>query len=121
MKSGEAFGWLIANLINRHIGTHWWLADGETRTAEEEAELELERRDAPYCPNCCGPCRAWADWFSQNKGLTDSYTRHLPERGWVWMKADGGVDWEWISRNMSKYKCPNCERRSSERQVVDRG
>lgn len=97
MKSGEAFGWLIAGLLNDHVLSRW---DPEDLAADPS----LADRDAPYRPDKCGPCGSWRDYFSQAKGITDTYTRQLPDRDWIWMKADGGVDWDFVAKNTAKIK-----------------
>ena len=100
MRSGEAFGWLVAGLINDHVLSRW---DPEDLAADPS----LGEDDTRYAPCCCGPCGAWHDWFSHNTGITDSYTRHLPDRTWIWMTADGGVDWNFMRANTSRVACPN--------------
>lgn len=100
MKSGEAFGWLIAGLLNDHVLSRW---DPE----DVREDPRLAEQDRAYAPCCCGPCDAWESYFSKAQAITDTYTRQLPDRSWMWMKADGGVNWDFVKDNMALAQCSN--------------
>ena len=90
MNSGEAFGWLIADLL-----VHRHLADEVVDTWDEKwmAIRGLEPGyTTSYCPQCCGPCAALAEYFNTPRGRAeaDSFTRQLPAG---YKRPDGGIDY----------------------------
>lgn len=109
MRSGEAFGWLIADLL-----VHNHLSKEPTDVWDERYYLS-RGLDPDYvttfCPECCGPCGALRDYFNTPRGRAeaDSFARHLPAhyREWENMRPDGTINWEWVEDHIKMGFCPN--------------
>lgn len=107
MRSDRAYGFLIAGLINDHLRT---LID------QEDIDLYGLGKTTTFCPRCCGPCAALAEYFYTPRGRAeaDTYVLALPKSprpgmGYDWQLADGRIDWDVIGEQMKLGWCPNHE------------
>lgn len=109
MDSGEAHGWLIADLlVHNHLSRDecdkWDVDYYLTRGLEPD-------HVTTFCPECCGPCGAIRDYWNTPRGRAeaDSYTKKLPARCRTGdqMRPDGGIDWDWVEDHMKMGFCPN--------------
>jgi hypothetical protein len=105
MNSAKAHGFLIAGLINDHL--LGWLDAGYV------LEYGLDEATA-YCPRCCGPCAALAEYFNTGRGRAeaDAYAMalpksHRPGHGYDWQLENGAVNWDVIEEWMKLGWCPN--------------
>lgn len=110
MRSGRAHGFLIAGLINDHLR--------DLFHADEWDYLHGCPEDATsFCPKCCGPCAALAEYFNTPRGRAeaDAYVLELPKSptrvdgGYDWQLPNGKINWEIIERDMARGWCPNHE------------
>lgn len=107
MNRAKAHGFLIAGLINDHLR--------EWTTELDEWERKNGAPEGGYtsfCPRCCGPCAALADYFFTNRGRAeaDAYAKALgASGGYDWQLPNGHINWEIIERDMAKGWCPNHE------------
>lgn len=103
MNSAKAHGYLIAGLINDHLRERWpgdvWGGMPENSTS--------------FCPECCGPCAALAEYFNTPRGRAeaDTYVLALGKDGggYDWQLPDGKINWQVIEEDMAKGWCPNHE------------
>lgn len=116
MGSGEAFGWLIADVL---VHGHLVGRDPDTRDERYYLSRGLDPDHVTtFCPECCGPCSALAEYFNTPRGRAeaDSYTRQLPaeykrpDGGIDYLLPDGAVNWDWVERQMKQGFCPNHEK-----------
>lgn len=105
MNSARAHGFLIAGLINDHL---WTSID-----REDEEYYQLEEARA-FCPECCGPCAALAEYFNTNRGRAeaDAYVLALPksprpDSGYYWQLPNGKINWDMVEELMKLGWCPN--------------
>lgn len=110
MKSGRAHGFLIAGLINDHLRS--WNANPD----EWEKAHGCPEEYTDFCPKCCGPCAALAEYFNTPRGRAeaDAYVLELPKSptrdgGYDWQLPSGKINWEMIEQDMAKGWCPNHE------------
>lgn len=106
MKSGRAHGFLIAGLINDHLR--------EYETADEwDIRQGAPKRYTSFCPKCCGPCAALAEYFNTPRGRAeaDAYVLELKKTGsgYDWQLPSGKINWEIIEADIAKGWCPNHE------------
>lgn len=115
MDSGRAFGWLIADLlVHRHLMTE--VVDDWGRVYYTKRGLDPDTVTT-FCPECCGPCAALAEYFNTPRGRAeaDSFTRQLPaeykrpDGGIDYLLPDGGINWTWVEDQMKLGFCPNHE------------
>lgn len=105
MRSDRAHGFLIAGLINDHL---WPKID-----VEDMEYYNLPEASA-YCPRCCGPCAALAEYFNTTRGRAeaDVYAMALPKSpkpgsGYDWQNENGSINWDRIEELMKLGWCPN--------------
>lgn len=94
MDSATAHGWLIAALINDHLGG--WDPDFPERNA--------------YCPDCCGPCGALRDYFGTTWGRAEADAYVLACKGlqaYLWQLPDRRINWDYIEYEMNRGFCVN--------------
>lgn len=110
MKSGRAHGFLIAGLINEHLHTFVGELD------EWEKANGAPEGYTSFCPKCCGPCLALADYFNTPRGRAeaDAYVLELPksprpDHMYDWQLPSGKINWEIIEQDMAKGWCPHHE------------
>ena len=107
MRSGRAHGWLIADLINVHLG--------EMVADEWDLRQGAPQEYTTFCPQCCGPCGALQEYFNTGRGRAeaDAYIRELPGDhryglgNWAWRLANGLIDWDMLTERMAAGWCPN--------------
>lgn len=105
MNSARAHGFLIAGLINEHLWEHF--------EPEVTQYYQLEQA-TNYCPECCGPCAALAEYFNTPRGRAeaDAYAMALPRSprpgwGYDWQNENGSINWDVIEQRMKLGWCPN--------------
>jgi hypothetical protein len=106
MGSAKAHGFLIAGLINDHLRDVFYPNDWDwTHGCPEGA--------TSFCPTCCGPCAALAEYFNTPRGRSeaDAYVLALGKAGmgYDWQLPNGKINWEVIEADMAKGWCPNHE------------
>ena len=103
VKSGEAFGWLVSEMISRHIWTGW----------DPEHWGDPDKDQDPPCAQCCGVCAAFFEYFSteRGRGVTDTYLRLLPKTSGVseWQNEDFTARWDYLAPMAGRGGCPNHE------------
>lgn len=107
MRSDRAHGFLIAGLINDHLfGSPWDTVDFTLYNLAEET--------TNFCPECCGPCAALAEYFNTPRGRAeaDAYAMALPRSprpgyGYDWQNENGSINWDVIEQRMKLGWCPN--------------
>lgn len=109
MRSDRAHGFLIAGLINDHL-RGWDTAD------EWDMRHGAPKRYTSFCPKCCGPCAALAQYFNTGRGRAeaDAYAMALPKSpnpgsGYDWQHENGSINWDVIEADMKLGWCPNHE------------
>lgn len=107
MRSGRAHGYLIAGLINEHLYPH---------TSDEDIERYQLEEATGFCPECCGPCAALAEYFNTTRGRAeaDAYILALPKSphssmNYDWQLEDGRINWDMVEEWMKLGWCPNHE------------
>lgn len=102
-----AHGFLIAGLINDHLFP---------RIDQEDIDYYNLEQATAYCPRCCGPCAALAEYFNTTRGRAeaDAYAMALPrasQRGFQydWQNENGSINWDIIDEYMKLGWCPNHE------------
>lgn len=107
MRSDRAHGFLIAGLINDHLFP---------RIDQEDIDYYNLDEAKAFCPRCCGPCAALAEYFNTVRGRAeaDAYAMALPKSprsgyGYSWQNENGSINWDVIEEWMKLGWCPNHE------------
>lgn len=109
MRSDRAHGYLIAGLINEHLWT--W-----SEASKWDLRAGAPREYTSFCPKCCGPCAALAEYFNTPRGRAeaDTYAMALLRSsrlgwGYDWQNENGSINWDVITEQMKLGWCPNHE------------